>query len=111
MSEDFKRQQSHKKKGTPGSWRTPTGTHSNVRKEKKGAAPKPKSGYRTRKDRRGVHPSGYREVLVHNTSDLEEVSEDEAARIASSVGGKKREKIVEKADQEGVKVLNAGDTE
>jgi large subunit ribosomal protein L32e len=47
---------------------------------------------------------------VHNTSDLEQVDpETEAARIASKVGGKKTEQIVEKADQEEIKVLNRGD--
>ncbi len=111
MSDDFKRQQSHKKKGTPDSWRKPVGTHSNVRKQKKGAAPKPKAGYRTRKDQRGIHPSGYREVIVHNISELEEIGEEEAARIASSVGTKKREKILEKAEEEDLKVLNPGETE
>lgn len=114
MSEkkDFKRQDSHKKKQTPDSWRSPKGTHSRVRLEKKGAGSKPKAGYRTRKEDRGKHPSGYREVQVHNASDLEKVDpETEAARIASKVGGKKREKIIEKADEEDIKVLNRGEEE
>lgn len=107
-----KREDSHKKKSVPASWRRPRGRHSRIRLEKKGAPAKPKAGYRTRKSERGKHPSGYDEVLVHNTSDLEEVDpETEAARIAGKVGARKREMIVEKADELDIKLLNAGDSD
>jgi large subunit ribosomal protein L32e len=108
---DFKRQQKHKhKKLKNTSWRNPVGKHSKVRLEKKHAARKPKIGYRTDKDIRGKHPSGYDEVLVHNTDELEELdAEQEAARIASKVGGRKKANIVEKADEEDIKVLNRGE--
>jgi large subunit ribosomal protein L32e len=108
----FKREDNHKKKSVPDSWRKPKGGHSRSRLKKKGAAPKPEAGYRTPEEDRGKHPSGYEEVLVHNTSDLEEIESDtEAARIGSTVGGRKREMIIEKADEEDIKVLNRGDTE
>ncbi len=107
MSKDFKRQDAHKKKQNPDSWRNPDGNHSRVRLEKKGAAPKPKSGYRTDKDIRGKHPSGYEEVAVRNTDDLENIdSEIEAGRIGSTVGGRKREEIIEKAEENDIKILN-----
>lgn len=109
--EDFKRENSHKKKQTPDSWRRPRGRHSKIRLEVNGAPAKPKVGYRTDKEVRGVHPSGYEEVLVHNTNDLEELEEGEAAMIASKVGERKREKIVEKADEEEIPVLNPGEQE
>lgn len=107
----FKRENSHKKAQTPESWRRPKGKHSRVRLEVNGAPAKPKAGYRTDKDIRGVHPSGYEEVLVHNKDDLKQVDpETEAARIGSTVGGRKRAKIIEKADEEEIKLLN-GDSE
>lgn len=110
MSKDFKREDSHKKKQTPTSWRKPQGHHSRIRLEKKGAPAKPKSGYRTDKEIRGKHPSGYEEVMVHNVFDLKEInSEDEAARIGSKVGDRKRETIVEKADDKDIHVLNRGE--
>lgn len=110
MSDRFKRQDSHKKSQTPDSWRSPKGKHSRVRLEKKGAKPIPKAGYRTEKNIRGKHPSGYEEVAVNNTDDLEEIDpEKEAARIGSTVGEKKREKVVEKADEKNIHVLNSGD--
>lgn len=109
MSKDFKREDTHKRKSAPESWRKPQGHHSRSRLKKKGAAPKPEAGFRTNKEDRGKHPSGYEDVLVHNQSDLENLEEDEAARIGSTVGGKKREQIIEKADDEDIKVLNRGD--
>lgn len=105
----FKRQDSHKIKSAPESWRRPTGSHSNSRLKKKGAAPGPNAGYRKDKRFRGLHPSGFEEVLVHNVDDVESLDDDQAARIASGVGGRKREAIVEKADENEVKVLNRGE--
>lgn len=110
MSKDFKRHDSHKKKSYPSSWRKPRGRHSRMRLEKKGAPKKVKIGYRTPKKIRGKHPSGYEEVLVYNTSDLEDINPDEeAVRIASKVGERKRETIVEKAEELEIKVFNPGE--
>jgi large subunit ribosomal protein L32e len=111
MSDDFERQDKRKAGKLKGkSWRSPVGKHSKVRLEKKHAAPKPKVGYRTDKDIRGKHPSGYKDVLVHNTDDLEEIdSETEAARVGSKVGGRKKADIIEKADEQDIKVLNRGE--
>lgn len=107
MSDDFKREDSHKKGSVPDSWRRPKGKHSRARLQKKGARPVPKAGYRTDKEFRGKHPSGYEDVLVHNSSDLEELDpEKEAARIGSTVGGRKRKQMLEKADEEDIRVLN-----
>ncbi len=107
MSEDFRRQGSHKKKGVPSSWRKPRGIHSPARKNEKHAANLPNVGYRTPVADRGLHPSGFEEVLVHNSSELEELDpETQAARVGSSVGGRKREEIAEKAEELGVKLLN-----
>jgi large subunit ribosomal protein L32e len=112
MSDDFKREDNHKKKQTPSSWRRPKGGHSRARLKKKGANPLPKAGYRTAKDVRGKHPSGYEDVLVHNADDLEELDpETEAARIGGKVGGRKRQTILDKADDEDIHVLNRGDHE
>lgn len=111
MSKKFEREDSHKKKSIPGSWKNPEGKHSRVRLEEKGARPKPKAGYRTNKEERGKHPSGYNDVLVHRPEDLEKLQEDDAARIASGVGGRKRETIIEKAVDNDIKVLNKGGQE
>ena len=108
---DFKRQDRQKsKKLSRKSWRNPVGKHSKVRLGKKHAPAKPKVGYRTDKEIRGKHPSGFDEVMVHNTDDLKELDpETEAARIGSTVGGRKKADILEIADSEDIKVLNRGE--
>jgi large subunit ribosomal protein L32e len=56
---------------------------------------------------RGLHPSGFREVMVHNANDLEIIDpETEAARVGKTVGGRKREQIYNRADELGIRVLN-----
>ncbi len=67
----------------------------------------PDSGYRSRKDIRGLHPSGYSESLVRRPADLEGLEkESQAARISSTVGKKKRNEIIKKANEQGIRVLN-----
>jgi large subunit ribosomal protein L32e len=47
------------------------------------------------------------EVLIHNFKELEKINpEKEAVKIASTVGKKKRQEIVKKAEELKVKVLN-----
>jgi len=103
----FNRQDYHKKKRTPSSWRKPRGNLSKQRRGIKGKGPMVESGYRTPKAIRGRHPSGFEDVLVHNTGDLDGLDGDtQAARIATSVGARKREQIEEQAEEQGIRVLN-----
>ena len=103
----FNRQDYHKKKRTPTSWRKPRGGLSKQRRGHKGKGPKVEAGFRTPKEVRGLHPSGFEEVRVHNVDDLEGVDGDtQAVRIASKVGARKRERIEEEAEDAGIRVLN-----
>jgi len=97
----FKRDDYHMKKRTPESWRAPRGTLSKQRRGMKSRGPKVAPGFRSPKAARGLHPSGFEEVRVHNTDDLDDVDGDtQAVRIASKVGERKRERIEE------IRVLN-----
>jgi large subunit ribosomal protein L32e len=103
----FNRQDYHKKKRTPTSWRKPRGGLSKQRRGIKGKGPKVEAGYRTPKAVRGKHPSGFEEVRVENVDDLDGIDGDtEAARIGATVGARKRERIEEVAEDEGIRVLN-----
>ena len=103
----FNRQDSHKKKRVPTSWRRPRGQLSKQRKGVKGKGDTVEAGFRSPKEVRGRHPSGFEEVRVHNVDDLDGVDGDrQAVRIASKVGGRKRERIEEVAEDEGIRVLN-----
>jgi len=103
----FNRQDHHKKKRVPTSWRRPRGNLSKQRRGVKGKGATVEAGFRTPQEVRGLHPSGFEEVRVHNVDDLEGVDGDtQAVRIASKVGGRKREAIEETAEDRGIRVLN-----
>ena len=92
----FNRQDHHMKKRVDPSWRRPRGTGDTV-----------EAGFRSPTAARGLHPSGFEEVYVHNVDDLEGVDgASQAVRIASKVGGRKRERIEEVAEEEDIRVLN-----
>ncbi len=103
----FNRQDHHKKKRVKKSWRKPRGTHSKQREGVKGKGATVEAGFRSPEAVRGKHPSGFEEVRVHRPADLENVDPDtEAVRVASAVGGRKRERIEDRAADEGIRVLN-----
>lgn len=91
----------------PDKWRRPTGEESSQRVGKAYRPAAVKVGFRGPRKARGLHPSGFEEVLVHNPGDLEDLDPDrEAARIGGSVGGRKREAIEERADELDIRILN-----
>ena len=89
-------------------WRRPKGIDSKMRLKKKGKPRSPSIGWSSPRLVRGLHPSGYEEVLVHNVKELEKIDPTrQAARIAGTVGARKRELILSRARELGIKVLNA----
>ena len=65
------------------------------------------TGYRSDTSIRGLHPSGFREQMVHNPMQLVGIDrETTAARIGATVGKRKRKDIIKKAIELGVKILN-----
>jgi len=88
-------------------WRKPRGIDSKQRMRRKSAGAVPKIGWRNPKSERGIHPSGYKEVLVHNAEELRKINPSvEAARIAAGVGERKRAEMRKAAAEEGIKILN-----
>lgn len=105
----FVRQESWRYIRLAENWRKPKGVDNKMRKQVSGVPPLVKVGYRGPKRARGLHPSGYRDRLIHNIRDLEKLDPKiDAARIGHSVGRRKRIDIVSRADVLGVKVLNRG---
>lgn len=103
----FQRQESWRYKRIEENWRKPRGLDSKMRKRIKGWPPSPNKGYRNRKEIRGIHPSGFQQVIVANINDLHKVNpEYEAVRIAHTVGARKRTEIVHKAKDMGIRILN-----
>ena len=89
------------------SWRKPRGLDNKIRRKIKGWPPGPSVGYKGPKIARGLHPSGYREVMVYNTELLSTIDPNtQAVRIAHTVGKRKRAIIIAEAKKMNLKILN-----
>ncbi|MEM5777225.1 MAG: 50S ribosomal protein L32e [Candidatus Aenigmatarchaeota archaeon] len=89
------------------SWRRPRGRDNKMRIKEKAKGKRPSIGFGAPKSLRGLHPSGFKEILISNIKELERVDKaKEAVRIAAKVGKKKKAEIVTKAKEFGIKVLN-----
>jgi len=90
-------------------WRKPRGIDNKMRTELQGWPKSVKIGYRGPTAVRGLHPSGKEEVMVWNAKDVAKVDpETQVARIGGTVGGKKKETILEKAEELKIRILNPG---
>jgi len=104
----FKKQGSGYLKKVKDRWRKPRGIHSKLRRKEKSKGKLPNVGYRSPKELRGLHPSGMEEVYIQNINDLEKIDpKKQAARLSGKLGKRKKVKIVEKAKEMKIKVLNA----
>ncbi|MFP3219552.1 MAG: 50S ribosomal protein L32e [Candidatus Marsarchaeota archaeon] len=89
-------------------WRKPRGDDSKIKRKVAGHPPMPSPGYRSPADVRGLHPSGFPTVVVHNVAELLSAPSGHAIYISSTVGRRKREEIIAKAEELKLKLLNAG---
>lgn len=106
-SASFKRDGYGKKRQLSDSWRKPRGQHNKQREQKKAKGALPKPGYGSPIAVRGMHPSGFFEVLVSSLKELEGLDpKTQAVRISGTVGDRKRVGLQAKAIAAGLKVLN-----
>ena len=88
-------------------WRKPKGLQSKQRLNMKYRTPMARVGYGKISSVRGLHSSGFEDVLVNNPTDLDGLDpERQAVRVSASVGNRKRAKIHDRADDLGLRVLN-----
>ena len=88
-------------------WRKPKGVDSKMRRQDKGWPPLVRVGYRGPAEARGLHPSGHSEVLVFRPADLEGlVPGRDVARMGATVGARKRDSILARATELGIRVVN-----
>ena len=88
-------------------WRKPHGMDNKQRRNYKYRGSLVRIGHGKVNAASGLHPSGFEELMVHNTRDLDQIdAETQAARIGATVGGRKRENIHSRADELGIRVLN-----
>ena len=90
-------------------WRRPRGIDSAMRRQFRGRKPLVKIGYGTKRDHRHVLPSGFKKFLIRTPADLEILlmnNRTYAAELASNLSSRKSEKIMLRARELNVKVLN-----
>ncbi len=103
----FHRQEWFRYKKFGDEWRKPQGGQSKLRRHFGYRWNLPSVGYRGPREVRGLHPSGFQEVLIHNERQLEGLDPGkQAVRIAHGVGSRKRELIEKACDDKGLRVLN-----
>src|SRR5688572_25371528 len=109
---EFVRQESWRYDRLAPNWRRPKGKDNKMRKQVSGVPRLAKVGYKGPRKSRGLHPSGYNDVLIFNLKDLTKIDPKvDAVRIAHTVGNKKRIEIVTEATKLKMKILNPGNIE
>jgi len=105
----FLRDEGFRYKRIPKNWRRPTGYTSKLRINLKYRPSKVRVGFRSPKIVRGLHASGFEEVMVHTAKELDKIdAKKQAVRIGGTVGTKKRLEIVKRADELNIRILNIG---
>ncbi len=108
----FHRQEWFRYKRFGDEWRKPQGGQSKLRRHFGYRWNLPSIGYRGPREVRGLHPSGFQEVLIHNERQLDGLDPaKQAVRIAHGVGTRKRELIEKACDDKGLRILNRMVTE
>src|SRR5437773_710228 len=108
----FRRQEWFRYRMFGDEWRKPQGGQSKLRRHFGYRWNLPSIGYRGPRAVRGLHPSGFQEILVHNERQLEGLDgTKQAVRIAHGVGTRKREIIEKACDDKGLRILNRVVTE
>ena len=105
----FRRQEWFRYKRLGTSWRRARGLQSKTRRNYKYRPNMPSKGYQSPKSVRGLHPSGFEDILVYNPKELDNIDpKKQAIRIGHTVGTRKRALIEEKAKDLNIRILNRG---
>ena len=105
----IRRVESWRYKRVKDSWRKARGIDSQTRKKTKSGVRSPSVGYRTPKEIRGIHPSGFEEVRVTSIDDLKGLNNKKhGIKISGRLGARKRIALIDYAQNRGFKVLNLG---
>lgn len=102
---DFKRQEYFKHAKLKTKWRQPRGKRSKQRMKEKARGKMPSVGFSSPRKVRGLSPEGLPVLRIFNPSGLQS-AQGKTVLVASGVGRKKREEILKKAEELGIKVSN-----
>ncbi len=105
----FRRYGRDVKKRLAETWRKPKGQHNKLRRKVGAKGPYPRPGFGSPVMVRGLHPSGYQDMVVASPSAMATLDPNvHAVRIAAAVGGRKRAEIRDLAEKAGFRILNPG---
>lgn len=105
----FRRYGRDVKKRLAETWRKPKGQHNKLRRQIKAKGPIPRPGYGSPVMVRGLHPSGFQDMVVATPAAMAALDPNvHAVRIAATVGGRKRATIRDLAEKAGFRILNPG---
>jgi large subunit ribosomal protein L32e len=103
----FLRDEGFRYKRIPKNWRRPTGYTSKLRINLKYRPSKVRIGFRAPKIVRGLHASGFKEIIIHTVKELKNIDpKKQAVRIGGTVGTKKRLEIAKRAGELDIRILN-----
>jgi len=103
----FLRDEGFRYKRIPKNWRRPTGYTSKLRINLKYRPSKVRVGFRAPKKVRGLHASGFKEIIIHTVKELKKIDpKKQAVRIGGTVGTKKRLEIAKRAGELDIRILN-----
>lgn len=89
-------------------WRRPRGIDSKKRTSVAHVGVSPTIGWRSPRNARGLHPSGLPEALIRSEKDLAALKGAQCVgRIASVIGKRKRDALIAKAREMGLRIVNA----
>jgi len=106
MSKEYYRKEVHRRKRLTKTWRKPKGMHSKVRRKERQVIDMPSSRRRSPAKTRGLHPSGFEEILVSTLSQLEKIDPKTQVARFSKMGRKKKTMLFNHAKKQKIKVLN-----
>jgi len=105
MSKEYYRKEVHRRKRLTKTWRKPKGMHSKVRRKERQVIDMPSSRRRSPAKTRGLHPSGFEEILVSTLSQLEKIDPKTQVARFSKMGRKKKTMLFNHAKKQKIKVL------
>lgn len=103
----FMRSDAHRVPRLERKWHTPKGGDNKIRRKLRGHRRSPAIGWGSPRGAYGLSPEGFKQVVVHTEADLLKVKG--ACIIGRTLGAKKRMRLLKKAQEMKLKVLNFRD--
>lgn len=107
MKKRFLPREHKKRKFMKQRWRKPKGHHSKMRRRERHQAKMPGTGFKSPESKRGMHPSGFKPVVISNEKEIQGIDKKlNAIYLSGRLGMRKKVELTKTAQKMGFKVLN-----